>query len=93
MSILERITEKEITEWLNERKKADGLTAISGHSNEAHNYWFVHSGSFCSHGETLHDAISDLRQKLNAPRDQMIREKRDEAARLLREAEELDGGN
>lgn len=92
-TILDRITPEEITEWLAEKALSEGVETITATSRvvaPVHSYWNAHSEGFCAAGKpTIQGALTKLREKIN-DREAKIKRRRDEAARLLAEADELE---
>jgi len=93
--ILDRITPEEIEEWLIAKLKAEKLHAISlnclNYAHRAGVYWAVHTKVNCVHETTLAESLSELRRQQKEPAEMLIRERREQAARLLAEADELEG--
>jgi hypothetical protein len=94
--ILDRITPEEIEAWLLAKREMEGLSALSphclNHGNTAWIYWSLHTTSLCVHGETLGEALTVLRHQEQEPKERLIRERREHAARLLAEADDMERG-
>lgn len=95
--ILDRITAEEIEEWLLAKREAENLHSLSLNClNYAHGpgiYWGIQTKVHCVHGKTLSEALAELlRREEKQPAETLIRERREQAARLLAEADELEGG-
>jgi hypothetical protein len=96
LSILDRITPEEIEAWLLAKRKMENLSSLAphclNHGNKAWIYWSLHTPTLCVHGETFGEALRDLRRQEQEPKEQLIRERREHAARLLAEADEMERG-
>jgi hypothetical protein len=72
-------------------------SALSAHSlnygNKAWIYWSLHTTSLCVHGETFGEALTVLRHQEQEPKERLIRERREHAARLLAEADDMERGD
>jgi hypothetical protein len=94
--ILNRITPEDIEAWLLAKREMEGLSALSphclNHGNKAWIYWSLHTPTLCVHGDTLGEAFRQLRSLEQEPKDRLIRERREHAARLLAEADEMERG-
>ena len=94
LSILDRITPEDIEAWLLAKRKMEGLSALSPHCLNSQNYawvyWSLHTTSLCVHGATLDETLRDLRSQEQEPKELLIRERREHAARLLAEADEME---
>jgi hypothetical protein len=94
LSILDRITPEDIEAWLLAKRKMEGLSALSPHCLNSQNYawvyWSLHTTSLCVHGATFAEALRDLRRQEQEPKELLIRERREHAARLLAEADEME---
>jgi hypothetical protein len=94
--ILDLIDSEEIEAWLLAMRKMEGLSALSSHclagENQAWIYWSLHTPTLCVHGGTFAEALRDLRSQEQEPKERLIRERREQAARLLAQADEMERG-
>jgi hypothetical protein len=97
LSILDRITPEDIEAWLLAKRKMENLSSLAphclNHGNKAWIYWSLHTPTLCVHGDTLGEAFRDLRSQEQEPKELLIRERREHAARLLAEADEMERGD
>lgn len=102
MNILEQITEKQVTDWMQAKLESIrttglrvnclGIDATHYHECEPRNFVALHCDGQCSSShETVDKAIEDLRGKIGEP-EKRAAAKRSEAEKLLREAAELEAG-
>ncbi len=96
LSILDRITPEDIEAWLLAKREMEGLSSLAPNCLSSRNYawvyWSLHTTSLCVHGETLEETLKDLRSREREPKKLLIRERRERAARLLAEADEMERG-
>jgi len=96
LSILDRITPEDIEAWLFAKREMECLSALAphclNHGNQAWIYWSLHTPTLCVHGDTLGEAFRDLRSQEQEPKERLIRERREHAARLLAQADEMERG-
>lgn len=93
MNILEQITEEQIAEWMIEKMKSENIDGLSANASVYPDgspgvYWTAHRRLVCklgSRGEGVHGAIRQFKTS-----DEHAKELREKAARLLKEAEELE---
>jgi hypothetical protein len=95
-NILNRITPEDIEAWLLAKREMEGLSSLAPHclntQNYAWVYWSLQTRSLCVHGDTFAEALRDLRSREREPKKLLIRERREHAARLLAEADEMERG-
>ena len=90
------ITYENAIEWLQVRIKElnnEGLpvSSIGITTFGTFGSWSIQGAGFCAFGKSLDDAIKDFRIQINADPANEARKKREEAAQLLSQAEQLEG--